>query len=873
MRITGKTQILEDGSQLTDIDKVAGGVALLDASYRFRYISPGAARLFGREVGGLLGRVCWKELPQIAGGEVQKAASRAMVKRVACRAEQDAIPGGSRYEAHCAPVADGLAMLLRDITGLEDAEEFHRILAPTLDHPDDAILVMEAPINDAEPRVIFANPAFTRMTGYALKEILDRSPRFLKGPDTNKDTCAAIQERLRDGKPCTAEILNYRKNGTAFWVELRAHAVADEWGQYTHWVAVLRDISSQKEVEDVLARSARDYITLTDGLPFSIVRYDRDLNILYVNEAVARYFGVPREEIVGKNLAQMGLTGRMIEQRRIMVEQVFLTGLPVITELCSPHTSGEMRWFETRIYPEFDVDGKNIVSVVAVNQDIHDRRLAGESLRRNEEHLRRLIENSPDCIKILNLSGHLQTINEGGMVALGVDDFEKIRGAEWALLWPEETQVIARKAIAAATSGERSRFQGYGVTLNGTLKFWDNIITPLRDAEGKAESLLCISRDITDIKKLEEQKESLLREARERADRDPLTGLYTHRAFLERLDALSAIASQSGAPLAVAVLDVDNFKFFNEAFGHLGGDAVLNHIANGLRHACRAGDIIARFGGDEFAVLLPGLDRTAAECLLKESLQDGEFGQGYHPEDHSSPIPLRISIGVAAYPGDAETPLQTLALADERLFDNKREEPEDWNAIRAELTAQFPSFSLLDSLVMAVDVKNRYTRRHSEEVMTYAATIAAAVRLSEAEQRLLMVAALVHDAGMVGVTERLLRLPRRLQPDEYEQIKQHAALGAGLAQTMLNEPRITEAVRHHHEAWDGTGYPDGLAGEDIPALARILAVADSYSAMTSDRPYRRRLSENEALNELERGAGKQWDANFVQAFVQAMRSR
>jgi diguanylate cyclase (GGDEF)-like protein/PAS domain S-box-containing protein/putative nucleotidyltransferase with HDIG domain len=861
-----------DAPEIPAADEDFGGAILLDPEFRSRYVSPGVVRLFGRSVEALTGEVVWEMLPQLAGDEIERTVRRAMKSRVAARAEQALPSCGGRYEAYCAPVADGLAVVLRELDARHEAEALRRFLQSAMDHTEDAILVTEAaPLDPPGPRVVFANPAFTRMTGYEPEDILGETPRVLQGPDTNRAALDEIRERLARWEPCRAELLNYRKDRTPFWVDMNIYPVADEAGRFTHWVSIQRDVTRQKMVEDALAQSARDYVTLADGLPFSLVRYDRDLRVLYANEAVVEYFGLTRDEIIGRDLYELGLTDVMVEERRAMIHQVFATGRPIITEFCSPQRNGEPRWFEMRVYPEFAPDGGRVESALVMNQDVHERRVAGEALRRNEEHLRRLVENSPDCIKLLDLTGRVLTMNEGGQAVLEIDDFEQVRGADWTGLWPDECRDAARRAIASALFGERSRFQGYGPTLKGTLKFWDNIITPLRGPNGRPEALLCISRDITEIKRLEEQKEALLREARERADRDPLTGLYTHRAFLERLEVLSEVADQTGEPLAVAVLDVDNFKFFNEAFGHLGGDAVLAYIADGLRASCRKGDVLARFGGDEFAVLLPGLRRDDAERLLKTRLQQGEFAGGYHPEGHSAPVPLRVSVGVSDYPEDARNPLHALARADERLFENKRDEAEELYAVRENLTRRFPGFPLLNSLVLAVDAKDRYTRRHSEEVMAYAARIADAVGLPPEEREILLVSALVHDAGKIGVADRVLRLPRPLRPDEQEEIRRHAALGAGLAQTLLGEPRVTDAVRHHHEAWDGSGYPDGLAGEAIPPLARLLAVADAYSAMTSDRPYRKGRAPAEAFDELERGAGHQWDARYVTALVRALR--
>jgi HD-GYP domain-containing protein (c-di-GMP phosphodiesterase class II) len=173
---------------------------------------------------------------------------------------------------------------------------------------------------------------------------------------------------------------------------------------------------------------------------------------------------------------------------------------------------------------------------------------------------------------------------------------------------------------------------------------------------------------------------------------------------------------------------------------------------------------------------------------------------------------------------------------------------------------------------MAVDSKDRYTKRHSEDVLIYAAMIAQEMGMAESDLLLLRAAALLHDVGKIGVSAKILRLPTKLSVEEFEAVKRHAGLGAALIEVLLRgqpewQTTIVSAVRHHHEAWNGGGYPDGLAGEDIPLMARVLAVADAFSALTTDRPYRQGMAPGSALEVLEEGAGTQWDADCVAAFL------
>jgi diguanylate cyclase (GGDEF)-like protein/PAS domain S-box-containing protein len=395
--------------------------------------------------------------------------------------------------------------------------------------------------------------------------------------------------------------------------------------------------------------------------------------------------------------------------------------------------------------------------------------------------------------------------------------------------------------------------------------------TPRLGPGGQLLGFRGVGRDVTARRRLEADKDALLAAAVERADRDPLTGLLNRHAFYGRLEEQVAAAGAGGPSLAVVLVDLDNFKYFNDAYGHLAGDVVLKQVATALRSCCRSGDALARLGGDEFAVLLPGLDADRAEeraAVFKERVAQ----TGFRPAGQRTSLPLQISTGVAIVPVDGATTADAGVAAGERMYHDKLQSRDFWSGfMREELTERFAGFSMLDALVTAVDSKDRYTRRHSEGVLFYGALIGAEIGLSENGLESLKIAALLHDVGKIGVPDRILRLPGKLTVAEFAAIKQHPALGAAIVGAVPELRHTLPAVRHHHEAWDGSGYPDGLAREQIPLMARILAVADAFAAMTTDRPYRRQLSPDEALARLTGGAGTQWDAGCVEAFLRAYR--
>jgi len=236
-----------------------------------------------------------------------------------------------------------------------------------------------------------------------------------------------------------------------------------------------------------------------------------------------------------------------------------------------------------------------------------------------------------------------------------------------------------------------------------------------------------------------------------------------------------------------------------------------------------------------------------------------------------------VSVGVARVPQDGRNALDLLAVAEAALREAKTAGGQvtkvaDQSTIGS-LAAQNTVFGVFEGLLVSVDTKDHYTRAHSEDVTGYALFLADELRLTDEERRLLRLAGLLHDIGKIGIPDGILRKPAPLTGEEYDIVKQHVALGDAIVGAVPQLAEVRAGVRHHHERWDGSGYLDGLQGEAIPHLARILAVADAYSAMTTTRPYRKALGAEEALARLAQAAGTQLDPELAMAFVMAMRRR
>jgi len=334
---------------------------------------------------------------------------------------------------------------------------------------------------------------------------------------------------------------------------------------------------------------------------------------------------------------------------------------------------------------------------------------------------------------------------------------------------------------------------------------------------------------------------------------DSLTDLYSRSFFEAEMKRLSMYRH---SPVGIIVCDIDGLKLINDTLGHTMGDKLLKTAAQILQRCFRASDIIARIGGDEFAVLLPESSRAIVqECAWRVRKEIEEFNS------QENGFGLSISIGSAVndeHPVDMQNLFKK---ADDAMYKQKLQQDSSSRSAKVQ------------ALIKTMKIRDHATEGHASRIQEYAQHMGQALGLSEERMNYLGLLAQFHDLGKVGVTDSILFKPGRLNAEEFEEIKRHCEIGHRIALSLSDLAPIADYILKHHEWWDGQGYPLGLTQKEIPLECRILSIVDSFDAMTSNRPYHGPMSSSQAIQELKKCAGTQFDPELVDIFVQILEKK
>jgi len=658
-----------------------------------------------------------------------------------------------------------------------------------------------------------------------------------------------------------------------------------------------------------LRRRTDEYIATTNLTGDIIARLDKHGNWAFLNDAACQFYGKPREELLGTDSRVAAhpedaeATSQAIRETRTRKK---LTTRFVNRQITPMGT----RVVEWNGYPLFD-EQEQYGGVQITGRDITERKQMEETLRQSEERYRLLAENASDLIWTMDLNLRYTYISPSVERMRGYKAEEVIGTRVSETITPTSLEAIGKAFVEemALENGKqedlfRSRtLEAEMYCKDGSTVWTEIMLTFLHDRDGSPVGIMGVSRDISERKRMEKERASLHAELEVRAITDGLTGLYNHAHFYQRLADELERSNRYNHGFALVMMDVDAFKHYNDSRGHQAGDVALHLIADCIQAGLRRSDLAFRYGGDEFAAILLNADSSRAQRVVNRI--NKRIAARLQELDDPAAAWLGVSAGVASFPQDATAADELVRMADAALYNAKRlarargvtsqGQPIEPLAPPSGLVHETQSGMLstaasslatvlqylgaseiaadLDLRTIAAvgaasEIKDRHIRGHQERTSLWAAALAEEMDLSPEQVRDIRIASLLHDIGKVNISERVLNKPGKLTEEEYAQIKEHAPLGATIMTSEAEAlQQLASIVRHHHERFDGKGYPDGLAGKDIPLEARILSVVDVFDAMTHHRSYRKALSRAEAIAELERGAGTQFDPAVVKTFL------
>lgn len=561
---------------------------------------------------------------------------------------------------------------------------------------------------------------------------------------------------------------------------------------------------------------------LFEHSPEGIVMLDNDHKVINANKGFKAIFQYTDEEVLGCDINDLVLPeGLKIGQG----------------EAVKKRKDGSLVDVSILTYPI--MFNHSNVGTYVIYSDISERKKIEEKLRVSEEKFSKAFHITPDAITINRLdNGEYLEINEGFSALTGYSKAEALGQTPLSLnIWvkAEERKRFMQQLIE---DGEVRDFENLFRTKDNRV-IVGLLSGKILEISGE-RYLLVISRDITERRRAEEQLKYL-------SLHDNLTGLY-NRAYFEQ--EMVRLADGPNYPVGIIICDLDGLKLVNDTLGHKFGDNLLVAAANVIKKSLRVSSMVSRIGGDEFVALLSNTSKSELENTcdrIRQAIEEYNL--------LNTAIPLSLSIGLAISSYDTERPVDIFKEADNNMY---REKLHRSQSVRS---------AIVQTLMKTLEARDFITEGHADRLQNLVKDLATAIGLPERTINDLRLLAEFHDIGKVGIPDHILFKPGRLNHEETSEMRRHTEIGYRIAQSAPDLALIADWILKHHEWWDGNGYPLGLKGEEIPLECRILAIADAYDAMTSDRPYRQAMLQREALTELVRCAGSQFDPQLVEKFV------
>ncbi|HAA89513.1 MAG TPA: hypothetical protein DCE07_02880 [Peptococcaceae bacterium] len=852
MKISPTPSALPDPVNAAILEVTDALIVVYDSEGRIVFFNPACEKLTGYRAHEVIGHLFWETLfiPE-EKEEAKKVFDSVKTKKTPWRGKKYWVTkqGELRsilWSCTIVPAENGFVSYMVstgvDVTEEEKIKEAlregNRWLEALLQSIGDAVIA-----TDAFEKVTFMNPAAERLTGWDNSEVhgvpIGKVFRIIdeKSRQPLENIVRGVLESKKSHHKSNDFLLVNRK-GEELPIEYTCTPILSEEKRLLGAVLVFRDISERRKRERALQESEQRFRLIAENARDIVFRYRLlpEPGFEYVNPATKAISGYSPED----HYADPDFLFKIIHPEDRSLLEKLMAGDPSLFQkhlaLRWIGADGRIVFTEQTNVPIYDDQGK-LIAIEGIARDITVRKEMEEALRRSEYEKKVILESISDTIFYLDREMKIVWANRIHPALQNKTEEELVNRTCFEVMFSKKNPC---KDCPVQKTFQSGQVEEKEITAPDGRIYWV-CSHPIDVPEKETAGVVVTHRDITDRKKAEERIRYL-------SFHDSLTGLY-NRAFFE--EELKRLDVPRQLPLSIIIGDLNGLKLVNDAFGHQVADELLRKAAELIKSCCRKEDIVARWGGDEFIILLPQTSLEEAKSITKRieaSFQRAE----------ADPIKPSISLGYAT------------KSSPEKKIDEVIRIAEDWVYQRKLFESKSQHHAIISSLEQTLWEVTQETREHAKRVQKISRKIGEAIGLSERELEELELLARLHDIGKVTVPREILNKEGPLTPEEWKIVKRHVEAGYRIAQSSYELAPIAEAILYHHERWDGKGYPQGLKGEEIPLLSRILAIADAYEVMTTGRPYRRAVSREEAVEEIRRNAGTQFDPHLVEVFLKVV---
>jgi diguanylate cyclase (GGDEF)-like protein/PAS domain S-box-containing protein/putative nucleotidyltransferase with HDIG domain len=596
-------------------------------------------------------------------------------------------------------------------------------------------------------------------------------------------------------------------------------------------------VIARKQAENALKANEEKYRLIFEHTPIGVLHFDNKGRITDCNNNFVKITGSSYQKLIGLNILDLPdkkLTATMREA---------LQGKLSIYE-GDYHSVTAQKITPVRVmFAPIPTRSNKFETGVGIVEDITERRKLENALIQEKMLIETTLISVGDGVISTNNSGHIVLMNKAAESLTGWLK-EAAQGEAFANVFNVVDATTREKiALFAPSVFERkqnheSEDQTVLISKEGLERSIESNVAPIILENGEVIGLVVVFRDISDKKKKQEEIEFL-------SYHDQLTGIYNRRFFVEELKRLD---TERNLPISIVMGDVNGLKLINDSFGHGVGDQLLIKVAEMIKRGCRADDIVARLGGDEFVILLPKTNTAETENVIKRINQ-------HLGKEKIASLDISVSFGYETKISMDESIQETLKNTEDHMYRHKLSESSSMRS------------KTIDMIMKTLFEKNHRELLHSKRVSELCENIAIMLNYDKNDVNQIRIAGLMHDIGKIGIDEKILNKPLKLNQEEWNEVKRHSEIGYRILSSVNEFSEIADYVLEHHERWDGQGYPRGLKGEQISLKARIIAIADAYDAMTCERTYSKVFSKDEAIIEIIKCSGSQFDPDIARIFV------